>query len=128
MLYALGRSSGGLTCYLDDGYLCFEYNLFIVMRTKIRSERRLPVGPAKIEISTECAEVKPGGPLNITMKVNGNHHTSGVVPVSAPLLFTANDCLDIGMCLGAPVSLDCYDRAPFAFNGTIDAVNVRYTS
>ena len=51
-----------------------------------------------------------------------------MVPISAPLLFTANDCLDIGTCLGAPVSLDYYDRAPFPFNGTIDTVNVRYTS
>ena len=39
VLYALGSSSGGLTCYLDDGYLCYEYNLFIIMRTKIRSEQ-----------------------------------------------------------------------------------------
>jgi hypothetical protein len=51
-----------------------------------------------------------------------------VVPISAPLLFTANDCLDIGTCLGGPVSLDYYDRAPFPFTGTIGAVNVRYTS
>ena len=50
-----------------------------------------------------------------------------MVPISAPLLFTANDCLDIGTCLGSPVSLDYYDRAPFPFNGTIHNVNVRYT-
>ena len=128
VLYALGGSSGGLTCYLDDGHLCYEYNLFIIMRTKIRSEQRLAAGPVKIEVSTEYAEVKPGGPLNVTMTVNGEQQAAGVVPISAPLLFTANDCLDIGTCLGAPVSLDYYDRAPFPFNGTIDTVNVRYTS
>ncbi len=49
------------------------------------------------------------------------------MPVSAPLLFTANDCLDIGIALGSPVSLDYYDKAPFTFNGTIDQVNVKYT-
>jgi arylsulfatase A-like enzyme len=128
VLYALGSSSGGLTCYLDDGYLCYEYNLFIIMRTKIRSEQRLAPGQAKIEISTEYAEVKPGGPLNIKTTVNGEEYASGVVPVSAPLLFTANDCLDIGACHGGRVSLDYYDRAPFEFNGTIENVNVRYTS
>jgi arylsulfatase len=48
------------------------------------------------------------------------------VPVSAPLLFTANDCLDIGRCDGGPVSMDFFDDAPFAFNGQIEAVNVRY--
>ena len=128
VLYALGSSSGGLTCYLDDGYLCYEYNLFIIMRTKIRSEQRLAAGQTKIEISTEYAEVKPGGPLNITASVNGDQLASGTVPVSAPLLFTANDCLDIGACHGGRVSLDYYDRAPFEFNGTIENVNVRYTS
>ena len=128
VLYALGSASGGLTLYLDDGHLCYEYNLFIIQRTKIRSEQKLPAGRAKIEISTEYAEPKPGGPLNITMKVDGTEVTSGVVPISAPLLFTANDCLDIGTCLGGPVSLDYYDRAPFAFDGTIENVNVRYTA
>jgi arylsulfatase len=128
VLYALGSSSGGLTCYLDDGYLCYEYNLFIIMRTKLRSEERLPAGPARIEISTDYVEVKPGGPLSVRLTVNGVQHASGVVPISAPLLFTANDCLDIGTCLGGPVSLDYFDRAPFPFNGTIDAVNVRYTT
>ena len=62
------------------------------------------------------------------LTVNGEESASGTIPISAPLLFTANDCLDIGTCLGAPVSLDYYDRAPFPFNGTIDAVNVRYTA
>ena len=33
-----------------------------------------------------------------------------------------------GTCLGGPVALDYYDRAPFPFNGHIDKVNVRYTS
>jgi hypothetical protein len=41
VLYALGGAGGGLTCFLDDGFLCYEYNLFIVMRTKIRSDTRL---------------------------------------------------------------------------------------
>jgi hypothetical protein len=81
-----------------------------------------------IGISTEYAEVKPGGPLNVTLTVNDSQLASGTVPVSAPLLFTANDCLDIGVCLGGRVSLDYWDRAPFAFNGTIKNVNVRYTS
>ena len=128
VLYALGSSSGGLTCYLDDGNLCYEYNLFIIQRTKIRSEQPLPAGPAKIEIATEYAEASPAARSNITLTVNGELPRRAWCPISAPLLFTANDCLDIGTCLGGPVSLDYYDRAPFPFNGTIDTVNVRYTS
>ena len=126
VLYALGGAGGGLTCYLDDGHLCYEYNCFILMRTKIRSAERLTAGRHRVEIRTEYAEVRPGGPLDVTLSVDGTDVASGVVPVSAPLLFTANDCLDIGTCLGGSVSLDYYDRAPFPFEGTIDTVEVRY--
>jgi hypothetical protein len=73
-------------------------------------------------------EARPGGPLTVTMTVNDEAVATGTVGISAPLLFTANDCLDIGTCLGGPVSLDYYDRAPFPFNGTINTVNVRYTT
>ncbi|WP_028644116.1 arylsulfatase [Nocardioides sp. URHA0020] len=127
VLYALGGAGGGLTCYLDDGYLCYEYNCFILMRTKLRSARPLPAGHTKIEVRTVYAEARPGGPLDITLLTDGEVVASGQVPVSAPLLFSANDCLDIGTCLGGPVSLDYYDRAPFPFNGTIEQVEVRYT-
>ena len=126
VLYKLGGAGGGLTCFMDDGYLCYEYNLFILMRTKIRSSQPLPAGKATIEIETTYAEVKPGGPLDITLTVNGDQVASGQVPISAPLLFSANDCLDIGTALGSPVSLDYYDRAPFPFEGTIHNVNARY--
>ena len=60
------------------------------------------------------------------MKVNGTVFAEGTVPISAPLLFTANDCLDIGIALGSPVSLDYFDKAPFKFNGRIDEVRVKY--
>ena len=60
------------------------------------------------------------------MRVNGDVVADGQVPISAPLLFTANDCLDIGIALGSPVSLDYFDKAPFKFNGTIHEMRVEY--
>ena len=69
---------------------------------------------------------RPGGPLKVTMKAGGKVVAEGTVPISAPLLFTANDCLDIGIALGSPVSLDYYDKVPFKFNGTIEQVHVMY--
>jgi len=126
VLYALGGAGGGLTCFMDAGHLCYEYNLFILQRTRIRSAHPLPTGRVKIGIETVYAEARPGGPLDITMSVNGENVASGQVPISAPLLFSANECLDISTCLGSPVSLDYYDRAPFPFNGTIDTIEVRY--
>jgi arylsulfatase A-like enzyme len=128
VLYKLGANSGGLTCFVEDGILCYEYNLFIIQRTKIRAKQKLPVGKVKIEVETAYVVPKPGGPLSITLKVNGEVVATGQVPISAPLLFTANDCLDIGIAHGSPVSLDYYDKMPFKFNGTIDQVHVQYVT
>lgn len=126
VLYKLGANSGGLTCFVENGILCYEYNLFIIQRTKLRAREKLPTGRVKIEIETRYAELRPGGPLQVTMRAAGNVVAEGIVPVSAPLGFTANDCLDIGIALGSPVSLDYYDKAPFRFNGTIEQVHVQY--
>ena len=126
VLYKLGGAGGGLTCYADDGYLCYEYNLFIIQRTKIRSSTRLPAGKCTIEIQTAYAEPRPGGPLNVTLRINGEQVGHGQVPVSAPLLFSANECLDIGTSLGSQVSINYYRKAPFTFDGTIERMHVGY--
>ena len=116
VLYALGAFSGGLTTYIKDGVLSYEYNLFEIQRTQIKAKDKLAAGPAKIEVVTKYSVKKAGGPLEVTLKVNGNEVANGTVPVSAAIAFTANDCLDIGTDLGSPVSAEYFDNKPFPFN------------
>ena len=126
VLYKLGGFPGGVTCFVEDGILCYEYNLFEIQRTKIRAQTPLPAGKVKIEIETNHPDFIPRGPLNITMTVNGEPVAAGTAPVTCPIAFSANECLDIGVALGSPVSLDYYDKAPFKFTGTIERVHVAY--
>lgn len=126
VLYALGAFSAGLTCYVKDGVLNYEYNLFEIQRTKIQAKEKLPTGKVHIDVESKLAAPKPGSPLNVTLKVNGKTVAEGTAPITAPLTFTANDCLDIGSDLGSPVSLDYFDQAPFKFNGTINETKVKY--
>ena len=130
VLYKLGGFSGGLTCFVENGILCYEYNLFEIQRTKIRAQEKLPTGKVKIEIDTSYVvpTQPPRGPLKVTMKVNSKVVAEGTVPVSTPIAFTATECLDIGIALGSPVSLDYYDKKPFKFNGTIEKVEVKYVA
>jgi arylsulfatase A-like enzyme len=125
VLYALGAFSGGLTVYVKDGALNYEYNLFEVSRTKIKARDKLPPGKVKIEVESKLTS-KIGGSMDITMKVNGRTVAQGQVPLTAGYHFTSNDCLDIGSDLGSPVSLDYFDQAPFAFNGTIGTTRIAY--
>jgi arylsulfatase A-like enzyme len=126
VLYALGGFSGGLTCYVKDGILSFEYNLFEIQRTQINATDKLPAGRVEIQVETTYVEARPGGPLRVVLKVNGAQVATGVVPISAPLMFTANDALDFGVDLGSPVGLEYFDQAPFKFNGTIIGAHVEY--
>jgi arylsulfatase len=127
VLYALGGFSGGLACYVEDGRLCYEYNLFEIERTQIKAKEKLPAGKVKIEVESKMTVAKPAAPLNVTLKVNATTVARGTVPITAPMAFTANDCLDLGSDLGSPVSLDYYDSAPFEFNGTLDVTTIKYT-
>jgi arylsulfatase len=41
-----------------------------------------------------------------------------------PAAFSASETFDVGVDLGSPVSVDYFERRPFAFNGKIDEVRV----
>jgi hypothetical protein len=126
VLYALGGFSGGLSLYVKDGQLRYEYNLFEIDRTHITAKDKLPTGRVKVEVESRLAAPRPGAPLDVTLRVNGQVVAQGRVPITAALTFTANDCLDIGSDLGSPVSLDYFDQAPFAFNGKILTTKILY--
>ena len=131
VLYALGGFSGGVTCYLKDNILYYEYNLFEVERTVLKSKSKLPAGKAKIEIELLRQPHKSGSSHlhagEVIIKVNGSEIARGTIPTLATLTFTANDCFDIGTDEGSPVSLDYYYKAPYKFNGTIQSMDVIYT-
>lgn len=126
VLYKLGGAGGGLTCFMVDGILTYEYNLFLVQRTTIAAPSALPAGDHTVEIETSYVKLRPAGPLHVVLKVDGQEVASGEVPVSAPLLFSANDCLDIGRAYGGAVSRAYADRMPFTFDGRIDRVHIAY--
>jgi len=126
VLYALGGFSGGLSLYVKDGELRYEYNLFEIDRTHIVAKGKLPTGRLKIDVESKLVAPKAGAPLDVTLKVNGQVVAQGRVPITAALAFTANDCLDIGSDLGSPVSLDYFDQAPFAFDGKIITTKITY--
>ena len=127
VLYALAGFSGGVTLYIKDGILCYEFNLFEIERTKIRSSSKIPVGETKIEVETKLVE-KIGGPMDVTLRVGGMEVGKGRVPRAMSLHFTSNATFDIGTDLESPVSLDYYDDAPFTFNGQIGKTTIAYTT
>lgn len=126
VLYALGGSSGGLSCYMDNGHLCFEYNLMIVYRTVMKSKDKLAPGKHTIAVNTTLKTPKPGAPADIILSVDGNEVVRGTTQMTVPAAFTASETFDVGVDLGSPVARDYFKRAPFKFNGKINSVKVNY--
>jgi arylsulfatase A-like enzyme len=124
VLYALGGSGGGLSCYMDDGHLCFEYNLMIVYRTVLKSPEKLAPGKHTIVVDTTLQGPKPGAPADIVLSVDGKEVARGTTKMTVPAAFTASETLDVGVDLGSPVARDYFERAPFKFNGKISQVKV----
>jgi hypothetical protein len=113
VLYALGGASGGLTLYMDKGELVYEYNMMIIERYTARSKGKLTPGKHSIEVDMTIA--KPGAPAEVVLKVDGAEVARTTVQRTVPAAFTASETFDVGVDLGSPVSLDYFDRRPFAF-------------
>ena len=122
VLYALGGISGGLTLYMDKGDLVYEYNMMEIERYTARSDTKIAAGKRKIDVDTTIA--KPGAPAEVVLSVDGKEVGRTTVKRTVPAAFTASESFDVGIDLGSPVSLDYFDRRPFAFNGVIEDVKV----
>ena len=125
VIYAMGGLSGGLTLYMDKGYLVYEYNLMIIEQFTTKSKAPLAPGNHKIEVHTVIKDNKPGASGTVTLIVDGEVIGTAVLERSVPLLFTASETFDVGTDLGSPVSLNYDDRRPFAFEGKIRSVDVK---
>lgn len=124
VLYALGGAGGGLTCYMDDGYLVFEYNLMIVQRFIAKSKEKLASGKHTIVVDTSLKSPRPGSPADIVLTVDGKEVARTTTKMTVPAAFTASESFDVGVDLGSTVSRDYYDRRPFRFDGKIQKVSV----
>jgi arylsulfatase A-like enzyme len=127
VIIATGGSSGGYTLYLDNGVPVYEYNFFGQDRYRVAGNE--PLSPGRHTIVLDYKQSPIEGPEvtggSAALSVDGTGVASGNIAKVVPKRFSATETLDIGMDLGATVPRTYEDRAPFAFTGTIDTVNVR---
>jgi arylsulfatase len=123
VLYALGGASGGLSLFMDQGYLVYEYNLMIIERYVGKTKEKLAPGKHRIQVDTTIA--KPGAPADVVVTVDGTNVLRIAVARTVPAAFTASETFDVGVDLGSPVSRTYEERRPFRFSGNIEWVGVR---
>ena len=126
VLLSLGSTSAGLALFVKDGYLIYEYNFFGFERTVMRSPQPISAGHAIVALEMKMKMGILNKPADVDMRINGIEVASVKIPATVQRYFTYTGTLDIGIDLGAPVSLQYYDQAPFAFNGKIKDVAIHY--
>ncbi|HKY90881.1 MAG TPA: arylsulfatase [Nevskiaceae bacterium] len=126
VVYALGGRSGGVALYLEKGHVVYEYNALVVATTSLRSAAPLAAGRHRIEVETRSTAATPGAPVGLVLRIDGAEAATATTPFSVPLTFSATESFDVGADLGSPVSLAYHARAPFAFDGVVHDVHVRY--
>jgi arylsulfatase len=124
-LYALGGSGGGLSLYLDQGQLVYEYNMMIIECYTARSKNKIPAGRHHIEVTTTLASAQPLSPAEVVLKVDGQAVARTTVARTVPAAFSASETFDVGKDLGSTVSLDYFERRPFCFDGKINSLVVK---
>jgi arylsulfatase A-like enzyme len=124
VLYALGGAGGGLTCYMDNGHVVFEYNLMIIDRSIAKSQEKIAAGKHTIVVDTSLKIPRPGAPADIVLSVDGKEIAKTSPKMTVPAAFTASESFDVGVDLGSPVSRDYFERRPFQFDGKISKVEV----
>jgi arylsulfatase len=124
VLYALGGAGGGLSLYMDKGWITYEYNMMIIERYLARSTSKITPGKHRIEVVTRLESAQPLSPAGVVLKVDGQEVASTTVKRTVPGAFSASETFDVGVDLGSTVSLDYFDRRPFRFDGSIEKVEV----
>lgn len=122
VLYAVGGASGGLTLYMDQGILVYEYNLMIIEQYTARSKQPLAAGKHILTIDTQIEG--PGQAGTVTLMVDDQEVGKAELKRTVPLAFTASETFDVGIDLGSPVSRSYDEQRPFKFTGKIQSVHV----
>ena len=122
VLYAVGGSGGGVTLYMDNGYLLYLYNMMIIEQYEARSAAPIPAGRHQITVVTDIAG--PGKEGAVTLLVDGQEVGKTKLARTVPAAFSASESFDIGVDLGSTVALNYFDKRPFEFKGRIERVKV----
>jgi len=118
VIIAQGGAFGGWSLYAKDGRPVYCYNALGLVRFKIEAETPIPAGThqVRMEFAYDGGGLGKGG--DVTLYVDGEQAGKGRVEATQPMVFSADETLDIGNDGSTPVS-DDYGPQDNAFNGQV---------
>jgi arylsulfatase len=117
VIFAMGGYAGGVSLFAVDGTLYYEYSALLLKRDKIEVGT-LPAGEVQIALEMKTP-LERAAPAELKFWINGKEAAGGTVQRTIPLTFTASETFDVGLDTLSPVADAYFDKAPFAFEGTL---------
>jgi arylsulfatase len=118
-----GGEFGGWSVYLLDGMPKYCYNLFGLRQFHVSGDAKVSAGnhQVRVEFTYDGGGLAKGGTAAIY--VDGSQVGDGRVDATVPMVFSADETLDLGSDTGSPVS-DEYTSATSHFTGTVNWVQL----
>jgi arylsulfatase len=123
VIVALGGAFGGWSLYVKEGKPAYCYNLFGLERFNVYGEEPLTEGEhqVRLEFAYDGGGLGKGG--TSALFLDGTKVGEGRVEATVPMLFSADETLDIGSDSGTPVS-DDLPVDELEFNGKVRWVEI----
>jgi arylsulfatase A-like enzyme len=113
-----GANIGGWSLYAKGGKLKYCYNWGGFKHFFVEAASPLPAGEHQVRMEFAYAGGGLGKGGKVTLFTDGKKVGEGDVPATLPIVFSADDGLDVGEDSGAPVSPD-YGSRDNGFNGAV---------
>ncbi len=123
VLMSIGGRFGGFALYVVDSVPVFCYNCSGRSSTYVRSPRTLSSGVQDVTVDFAYDGGRPGSGGVFTLSIDGIPVAKQRMSATTPFQFSLNECLDIGVSRGTPVT----DEIPvggFAFDGKLHHVRL----
>lgn len=123
VIFAMGGYAGGVSLYAENGKLYYEYSALLLKRDKIEVGQ-LPAGNVEIVFEMRTP-LERAAAAEVTFWINGQEAATGTVERTVPGTFTASETFDVGRDTCSPVANAYFDKAPFAFEGTLKRLSIK---
>jgi hypothetical protein len=123
VIVAQGGEFGGWCLYFKDGVLKYCYNLFGLRRYYVAGTTPVPSGTHQIRMEFEYDGGGLGKGGAVQLYVDGARSGDGRIDGTVPMIFSADETMDIGRDSSSPVS-DDYVNGESSFTGTINWVQL----
>jgi arylsulfatase A-like enzyme len=117
VLFSIGGRFAGLSLYVLDDRLVYDYNFLGLRHYTITSKDEVPAGPATLGFTFNKTGAYQG---EGTLFINGKEEGRVAMPRVVPKRYSFEEGLEVGKDPQTPVS-DSYE-SPFMFNGTLEKV------